>query len=180
MLLKTTVEVTVPVPDQLRDFMVLRRSAQLVIGAFLWPAILFAMMVHSAPRLGRLDGGMLVIVLPFMAWYLVQLQKKSIATMKDDCNYKLSHNAYYAQDKLALLSLRGHGWFWSWQTVTFPLDSVAHVRQEQWRGLPALRITLNKPSRTALAGPLFLIYAEEDGETVNGSIMPLLNRFRTA
>ncbi len=107
------------------------------------------------------------------------MTRPPLVRIKSEWHYELKYDAFYAQDKLTLLDIRGGGWFWWWQTVTFPTDSVADVRHERWNGSPALRVTLHKPGGGASGRPLFLVYAEEDAATVEDVFLPLLEQYRT-
>lgn len=76
-----------------------------------------------------------------------------------------------------LLAVAGNGWFHQWYKLQPGKHVIMEMRQEIWRGLPALRL-IARTKWPLSQQTLLMVYSEEDRHIVETQWLPYLEQYR--
>ena len=154
------ISVFIPVPRQYRDYLTRKHSMRLLFafGIYVGLFCIFYLMKWTS----TIDlSWSLFFVLALFEW-IKQTRLKSWQYIIDEQHF---HLIYW--DNVA-------GKNWRWLDVRWKRDAVVGVARDEWHGLPALRLTVDRK----YMNDLIMVYAFEDEEKVKAHVLPLIAKYR--
>lgn len=154
-------EAAITVSRAFQDFVAGKQGRQhlLALAAVLAS---FALFFSGKKAMPYVDVGALFAVINAVAWFTAR------------------HRTWYYAISTGSMNL-----FWLkpsfgetlWQEVQWKQNTILSVEQEEWRGLPALRLKVKlKGHKTPQ--DMWMVYAHEDQDTVQNVVLPLIEKYR--
>jgi len=157
---KYTASVVITMPRQYRDYLTRKHNGHLLLAFGVYVSLCFIFYMLKWTTTG--DGAsVLFFALAIFDW-IKQTRRKTWQYIIDEQHFHL----IYWDSRL--------GKFWRWLDIEWKKAAVISVARDEWLGLPALRLTVDRK----YMNDLIMVYALEDAEQVTSLVLPLIEKYR--